>query len=69
MERPVKRKRASTTEDSEAEAAINDQIQRLRQLMLLMAPETGTSALGGSRDLDDPPVEEAPVAAVTVHHH
>ena len=39
----------TTTESKQVSEAIDSQIARLRQILLLMAPESGSSALGAMR--------------------
>ena len=43
-----------TASNPEAERAREEQIQRLRQMLALIALETGTSALGASYGFTDP---------------
>ena len=43
-----RKRRQSATEDPEFVADLDDRVLRLREMLALMAPETGASALGAS---------------------
>jgi len=45
----MKRKSRLRTDDPAFDRGLDEQIARMRQMLVLMAPETGTSALGARR--------------------
>ena len=45
----MKRKLRVSADDAKFNSELDEQVKRLRQMLVLMAPETGSSALGAMR--------------------
>jgi hypothetical protein len=50
-----RKRRSVSARDPEFQAGIEQQIQRLREMLVLMGPETGSSALGATIRYASPP--------------